>query len=426
MRATLICRLPVRINLARFLNHRSRVHVTVMRIIIEGDCIDLLAQIKDKSIDFIFADPPYNLNLGSQLLRPDGSEVVGVKEEWDRYESFGAYDKFLEGWLTHCRRILKPSGSIAVIGSYHNIFRVGAKLQDLGFWIQNDIIWRKSNPTPNFRGTRLTNAQETIIWASANAKKAPKFNYKSLKAGNDDSQMRSDWLLPICQGAERLRDASGRSLHPTQKPLRLLERLIAMTTNEGDIVLDPFAGTGTTGVAAARLNRRFIGFERDPAYASAAKARLKNTKAYSFAIAPDPQPVRYPTMVELVDRGDLQVGDTLLAQSNAGPVLAKIAPTGEITTPTAKGSIHSLTRTLGIRQTNGWLAWRLVRRNHQVLLDDIRKGKLGENRDYHLTSLTEGQNPRQAPASCHEKLLHAATIVTSSPSIVPSQRNDLP
>ena len=241
--------------------------------IIPGDCIQAMRALPNASVDMVFADPPYNLQLGGDLSRPDGSHVDAVTNDWDKFDSFATYDRFTREWLTEARRVLKPDGSLWVIGSYHNIFRVGAILQDLGFWILNDIVWRKANPMPNFKGTRFTNAHETLIWASMGEKAKYTFNYRSMKTLNDELQMRSDWVLPICSGAERLKK-DGTKVHPTQKPESLLYRVMLATTNKGDIVLDPFFGTGTTGAVAKRLGREWIGCERDGIYAAAAMERI--------------------------------------------------------------------------------------------------------------------------------------------------------
>lgn len=242
--------------------------------IIQGDCLEELGKLADASVDLVFADPPYNLQLAGDLLRPNNTRVDGVDDQWDRFASFADYDAFSRRWLGECRRVLKPDGALWVIGSYHNIFRLGAALQDLGFWLQNDVIWRKTNPMPNFRGKRFTNAHETLIWAARDARSKVTFNYEAMKAFNDDLQMRSDWLIPICSGPERLKDDGGRKAHPTQKPEALLHRILLATTNPGDVVLDPFFGTGTTGAVAKRLGRRFIGIERDADYVFAANERI--------------------------------------------------------------------------------------------------------------------------------------------------------
>ena len=239
-----------------------------------GDCLAELAKLPDASIDLVFADPPYNLQLAGDLLRPNDTRVDGVDQAWDKFASFETYDKFSRAWLAECRRVLKPDGALWVIGSYHNIFRVGTALQDLGFWIQNDVVWRKANPMPNFRGKRFTNAHETLIWAGRDQKSKVTFNYEAMKAFNDDLQMRSDWLIPICSGPERLKDDGGRKAHPTQKPESLLHRIILSSSNPGDIVLDPFFGTGTTGAVAKKLGRAWIGIERDPDYVAAAQERI--------------------------------------------------------------------------------------------------------------------------------------------------------
>ena len=243
-----------------------------------GDCVAAMSKLAAESVDLVFADPPYNLQLRGDLKRPDNSRVDAVDDDWDKFSSFAAYDDFTRAWLLACRRVMKPSATLWVIGSYHNIFRVGTILQDLGFWILNDVIWRKSNPMPNFRGRRFTNAHETMIWATRGADaKSYTFNYEALKAGNEDVQMRSDWTLPLCTGEERLKNPDGKKLHPTQKPETLLARVILSSSRPDDLVLDPFCGTGTTGTVAKRLGRRFIGVERDADYAAAAERRIAAT-----------------------------------------------------------------------------------------------------------------------------------------------------
>ena len=235
--------------------------------ILEGDCLDIMKTLPSSSVDLIFADPPYNLQLAGELLRPNNSKVDAVNNEWDQFESFAAYDKLTRSWLAEARRVLKETGSLWVIGSYHNIFRVGTALQDMGFWILNDIIWRKTNPMPNFRGKRFTNAHETLIWCSKGQGAKYKFNYDATKALNDDLQMRSDWFLPICSGNERIKNKKdGKKAHPTQKPESLLHRVILASTDPGDIILDPFFGSGTTGAVAKKLGRKFIGIERERDY----------------------------------------------------------------------------------------------------------------------------------------------------------------
>jgi modification methylase len=253
-------------------------------MILQGDCVSLMQGLDAESVDLVFADPPYNLQLANTLSRPDQSLVDAVDDDWDKFADFATYDAFTRDWLAAARRVMKPTATIFVIGSYHNIFRVGAIMQDLGFWILNDIVWRKNNPMPNFRGRRFTNAHETMIWAARDSTaKNYTFNYEALKAGNEDCQMRSDWLLPICTGAERLKDAAGRKTHPTQKPETLLARVLLSASNSGDLVLDPFFGSGTTGAVARRLRRDYIGLERDAVYAAAAAARIATVEP----LAPD-------------------------------------------------------------------------------------------------------------------------------------------
>src|SRR6478672_13693615 len=243
--------------------------------VIVGDCIEELAKLPEQCVDLVFADPPYNLQINNELLRPNNTRVDGVDDDWDKFGSFAAYDDFTAAWLRACRRVLKPEGSLWVIGSYHNIFRVGTILQDLGFWVLNDVVWRKTNPMPNFRGRRFTNAHETLVWVSMGPKARYTFNYEAMKALNEELQMRSDWLFPICSGPERLKQDGGRKMHPTQKPEALLHRIILASSHKGDVILDPFLGSGTTAAVAKRLGRKFIGIEREQAYAEAARARLE-------------------------------------------------------------------------------------------------------------------------------------------------------
>jgi modification methylase len=327
--------------------------------VIVGDCIEALARLPEASIDLVFADPPYNLQLNSALFRPDNSRVDAVDDEWDKFGSFAAYDAFTRDWLSACRRVLKPSGSLWVIGSYHNIFRVGATLQDLGFWVLNDVVWRKANPMPNFRGRRFTNAHETLIWASMGPKARYTFNYDAMKALNDDLQMRSDWLFPICSGAERLREDCGRKTHPTQKPEALLHRVILASSHTGDVVLDPFLGSGTSAVAAKRLGRAFIGIERDEAYAEAARARLKFLDAFdraSLQIAKGKRAEQRIPFGALVELGLIAPGTVLY--DSAARHEAKVRADGSIAWEGAQGSIHKIgARVQGAIACNGWTFW---------------------------------------------------------------------
>jgi modification methylase len=328
--------------------------------IIEGDCIEAMNALPEKSVDLIFADPPYNLQLGGDLTRPDQSKVDAVNDEWDKFESFETYDRFTREWLKAARRVLKDTGAIWVIGSYHNIFRVGASLQDLGFWIMNDVVWRKSNPMPNFRGTRFTNAHETLIWATRDAEqKKYTFNYDAMKALNEDLQMRSDWVLPICTGGERLKDADGGKAHPTQKPEALLHRVLLATTNAGDTVLDPFFGTGTTGAVAKKLGRKFIGIERDQRYLKVARARIARVvpgaaEDLKVTTSKKAEP-RVPFGV-IVERGLLEPGAVLTDPSRRHA--ARVRADGSIVCRDATGSIHKIgAHVQGLDACNGWTYW---------------------------------------------------------------------
>jgi len=330
-----------------------------LNTVIVGDCIEELKSLPEASVDLVFADPPYNLQLNNELYRPDNSRVDAVDDDWDKFGSFSAYDTFTREWLSACRRALKPSGSLWVIGSYHNIFRVGAILQDLGFWVLNDVVWRKSNPMPNFRGRRFTNAHETLIWASTGPKARYTFNYEAMKALNEDLQMRSDWLFPICSGAERLREGCGRKTHPTQKPEALLHRIILAASHPGDVVLDPFLGSGTTAVVAQRLRRAFIGIERDKSYAKAARARLDadtTLDAASLRVAKGKraeQRIPFGTLVEL---GLIAPGTALY--DSAARHEAKVRADGSIVSAGAQGSIHKIgAQVQGAPACNGWTFW---------------------------------------------------------------------
>ncbi|MFV0358341.1 site-specific DNA-methyltransferase [Tropicimonas sp.] len=342
--------------------------------IIAGDCIEAMRGLPDGSIDLIFADPPYNLQLKGTLHRPDNSLVDAVDDEWDSFASFAAYDRFTEDWLTQARRLLKPDGAIWVIGSYHNIFRVGARMQDAGFWILNDVIWRKSNPMPNFRGKRLTNAHETMIWASKSEGGKYTFNYEALKALNEGVQMRSDWVLPICNGGERLKDANGDKAHPTQKPESLLHRVLIGTTNPGDVVLDPFFGTGTTGAVAKMLGRDFIGIEREEAYRKVAGARIANVRRLdSDALAVSTSKRAEPRVPfgQLVERGMLRPGEMLVSPSGKA---AKIRADGTLIAKDTRGSIHQVGAALeGAPSCNGWTYWHFRRDGRPVPIDVLRQ-----------------------------------------------------
>ncbi|HEX4296457.1 MAG TPA: site-specific DNA-methyltransferase [Devosia sp.] len=327
--------------------------------ILVGDSIAHMNALPAGSVDLIFADPPYNLQLADGLTRPDQSRVDAVDDDWDKFESFAHYDRFSRDWLAAARRLLKPNGAIWVIGSYHNIFRVGTTLQDLGFWMLNDVIWRKANPMPNFRGTRFTNAHETLIWAARDKSSRVTFNYESLKQANDDTQMRSDWLFPICTGAERLTDANGDKVHPTQKPEALLFRIMNATTKPGDVVLDPFFGTGTTGAVAKKLGRRFIGIERDESYIAAALKRIAAVRPLPAAAIETAVPKRQATRVAfgaLVESGAIAPGTELT--DGRGRWSALVRADGSLASGPHQGSIHRVGALVsGAEACNGWTFW---------------------------------------------------------------------
>jgi modification methylase len=342
--------------------------------VFDGDCLEKMAGLPASSVDLVFADPPYNLQLSGELHRPDNSRVDGVEAEWDKFADFAEYDRFARAWLGECRRLLKPTGALWVIGTYHNIFRIGAILQDLGFWILNDVVWRKANPMPNFRGRRFTNAHETLLWCAADRDARYTFNYEAMKALNDELQMRSDWLIPICAGPERLKDGDGKKAHPTQKPEALLHRVLLASSRPGELVLDPFCGTGTTGAVAKRLGRRFIGIERDPAYAALARARLAAVTPADgdlVALQSKREAPRVP-FGNLVERGLVHPGEVLFDQSRRWT--ARVRADGSLISAECKGSIHSVAAQLqGAPACNGWAFWYVQRQGGAVPIDALRQ-----------------------------------------------------
>ncbi|MET0172379.1 MAG: site-specific DNA-methyltransferase [Agrobacterium vaccinii] len=343
--------------------------------IIKGDCVAALEALPSQSVDAIFADPPYNLQLGGSLHRPDQSVVDAVDNDWDQFASFEAYDAFTRAWLLACRRVLKPNGTIWVIGSYHNIYRVGSILQDMNFWILNDIVWRKTNPMPNFKGRRFQNAHETMIWASRDAKaKSYTFNYEAMKASNDDVQMRSDWLFPICSGGERLKGDDGKKVHPTQKPEALLARVIMASTKPGDVVLDPFFGSGTTGAVAKRLGRHFVGIEREQDYIDAASARIAAVeplgKAELTVMTGKKAEPRVAFNV-LLESGLVRPGQVLTDAKRRYSAI--IRADGTVASAGTAGSIHRLGATVqGLDACNGWTFWHYEDGEALKPIDDLR------------------------------------------------------
>ncbi|MDO6962838.1 site-specific DNA-methyltransferase [Rhizobium alvei] len=343
--------------------------------IIKGDCVAALEALPDKSVDVIFADPPYNLQLGGALHRPDQSLVDACDDEWDQFASFEAYDAFTRAWLLACRRVLKPHGTIWVIGSYHNIFRVGATLQDLDFWILNDIVWRKTNPMPNFKGRRFQNAHETMIWASRDSKaKSYTFNYDAMKAANDDVQMRSDWLFPICSGGERLKGGDGKKVHPTQKPEALIARVLLASSKPGDVVLDPFFGSGTTGAVAKRLGRNFVGIEREQDYIDAARARIEAVEPLAQAeltVMTGKKAEPRVAFNSLVEGGLIKPGQVLTDARRRYSAIVRAD--GTLTANGEAGSIHRLgAKVQGLDACNGWTFWHFEEGSSLRPIDDLR------------------------------------------------------
>jgi modification methylase len=343
--------------------------------ILKGDCVAALNRLPEKSVDVVFADPPYNLQLEGDLHRPDQSKVDAVDDAWDQFDSFAAYDAFTRAWLLAVRRVLKPNGTIWVIGSYHNIFRVGALMQDLGFWILNDVVWRKTNPMPNFRGRRFQNAHETLIWASRDqASKGYTFNYDAMKASNDDVQMRTDWLFPICTGAERLKTAEGGKVHPTQKPEALLARVMMASSRPGDVILDPFFGSGTTGAVARRLGRRFVGCEREQVYIDAATARIAAVEplgAAEIALMTGKRAEPRVAFGSLIESGLIAPGALLTDARKRWT--ASVRADGTLAIGSEAGSIHRMgARVQGLDACNGWTFWHFEQEGALKPIDDLR------------------------------------------------------
>ncbi|MCR4334789.1 MAG: DNA methyltransferase [Patescibacteria group bacterium] len=344
-----------------------------LNTIIKGDCIETLKKLPENSVDLIFADPPYNLQLKGDLYRPNQTKVSAVNDKWDKFPSFDDYDKFTYSWLLECKRVLKKDGSIWVIGSYHNIFRVGKIMQDIGFWILNDIIWIKTNPMPNFKGTRFNNAQETLILASKSDKSKSTFHYRSMKAFNDDKQMRSDWYIPICSGGERIK-VNGNKAHSTQKPEALLYRIILSTSNIGDIILDPFMGSGTTGAVAKKMRRNFIGIEKENFYIKVANDRIKKVKLIDEKLLLYPIESRNPKVPfgNLVESGLINVGENLYLKN--GDKKAVVLADSTLSSNEEIGSIHKVSARLLNKETNnGWTFWYIKRRGQLVLINDLRQ-----------------------------------------------------
>ena len=349
--------------------------------IVNGNALKILKTIPSKTFDLVFADPPYNLQIGKKLKRPDDSKVNGVNDKWDQFKSFEDYDNFCKEWLGECKRVLKDHGAIWVIGSYHNIFRIGYHIQNTGYWILNDVIWKKNNPMPNFRGTRFTNAHETLIWASKNKNSKYTFNYQSLKCLNDDLQMRSDWTLPICNGSERIKK-NGKKVHSTQKPESILRRVLLASTNKGDFVFDPFLGTGTTAVVAKKMGRNYFGIEKEKKYFKTAKQRLEKTikieDHYLDTIKNNKSKPRIP-FGSLIEMGILEPGTTLFDSKKK--YNAKIMADGSIKCKNSEGSIHKVAA--GIMRTesyNGWTYWHYNLDGAIVPIDHLRQRLISKNK----------------------------------------------
>ena len=342
--------------------------------ILLGDSLKIMKKIPSKSVDLIFADPPYNLQLKDTLYRPDQTTVEAVTQDWDKFNTYKEYDNFTEQWLKESKRILKKGGALWVIGSYHNILRVGTSIQNHGFWILNDIIWHKTNPMTNFRGTRFTNAHETLLWCTTSREAKYTFNYQNLKELNDGKQMRSDWYIPICSGKERLRGINNQRSHPTQKPEALMYRIILSSTNKGDIILDPFLGSGTTAVVSKKLQRNFIGIEQDKQYVSLAKKRLKQTKVLNDEVIKMKKSRKDLPKVpfgELVEQGIIPPGAILTDKKEK--YKATVTVDGSLKIKNISGSIHQVGATIqGLSNCNGWDFWHIKNKSTSILLDEVR------------------------------------------------------
>jgi modification methylase len=343
--------------------------------IIKGDCIAAMQRLPEESVDLVFADPPYNLQLAGELHRPDNSRVDGVEEEWDKFADFATYDRFTRDWLSAAHRVLKPDGTLWVIGSYHNIYRVGTILQDLGYWVLNDIVWRKTNPMPNFRGRRFTNAHETMLWCAKSQSSRYTFNYQAMKALNEGVQMRSDWLFPLCGGSERIKGDDGKKAHPTQKPEALLHRLLLASSKPGDLVLDPFFGTGTTGAVARRLGRQWIGIEQNSEYIAVARARIAAIEpgtGEEIATTEEKNAAPRVPFGNLIERGLVKPGEVLFDARRRWT--AKVRPDGTLISADAKGSIHQVAAEVqGAPSCNGWEFWFVDRKGQPVPIEFFRQ-----------------------------------------------------
>jgi modification methylase len=393
--------------------------------VLEGDCVETLQQLPENSVDLIFADPPYNLQLRQELWRPNLTLVDAVDDAWDHFDDFAAYDAFTYNWLSACRRVLKPTGTLWVIGTYHNIFRVGAIMQNLGYWILNDLLWIKLNPMPNFRGVRFTNAHETLIWAQKEAGKAYTFNHHAMKALNEDLQMRSDWSLPICSGKERIR-IDGAKAHATQKPEALLYRVILSSSSPGDVVLDPFFGTGTTGVVARKLQRRWIGIERDPQYAWLARQRV--AEAQPGELDQDVYRTHNPRSAPrlpfgtLLENGLIKPGDTLY-YGPKGSITARVMADGSLEYGARRGSIHQIARLLQAGPANGWSVWYFedVESGQRLPIDRLRQQLRSTMEQYHVAP-GEADEPESADMD-PQQVLPDARLVEEEHVSVPDKEN---
>jgi DNA modification methylase len=353
------------------LNKKDKINQFINKILL-GDSIEIMKEIPENSIDLIFADPPYNLQLQGDLWRPNQTKVDAVDDEWDHFNSFQEYDNFTEKWLKECKRIMKESGSIWIIGSYHNVFRIGKIMQDLGFWILNDILWIKTNPMPNFMGTRFNNAHETLIWATKSQNPKYTFNYKTMKSYNDDLQMRSDWYIPICQGTERIR-INGKKAHSTQKPEALLYRIIISSSSAGDVVLDPFSGTGTTLAVAKKLGRNYIGIEKDDEYLQIIKNRLAKIEEIDNKILQNLLDVKIPRVPFgcLIEKGIVKPGEFIFSRDKED--IAQVLANGTIMYKEYVGSIHSISaKILNKPKSNGWDFWYVERNTKLICLSILR------------------------------------------------------
>ena len=342
--------------------------------IILGDCIEELKKFPDESIEVIFADPPYFMQTEGELIRPEGTKFQGVEDEWDKFDGYKEYDKFCFEWLKECKRVLKKDGTIWVIGAFQNICRIGYIMQNLGYWILNDIIWSKPNAAPNFAGTRFQNSHETMLWCSKSKDAKYTFNYKTMKHLNEGKQDKSIWDIGICIGKERIKGEDGKKAHSTQKPEKLLYKVILSSSKPKDIILDPFFGTGTTGAIAKLLGRNYIGIERDKNYVLIARERINKIIPEESNITKlelEVKPPKVP-MEKLIEKGFLDVGEKLYDKDRK--FSANLLKNGHLNNGKETLSIHKMSgKYLNKDNNNGWDYWYMERNGKLISINELRE-----------------------------------------------------